>query len=118
VIEEPVPIAQGDIWFALLDPVVGHEQRGRKPVLVISNDNFHAIPSSLAIVVPITSRFRGIPAYVPVQMREGQLTRESFAISDQPRTIGRRRLRRRVGRADHRTLGEVLLYIRRFLDAY
>jgi mRNA interferase MazF len=62
---------RGDVWSVALDPVVGHEQGGYRPALVVSSDLLHAIPSQLAIVVPITSRDRGVRAHVAIVPPEG-----------------------------------------------
>jgi mRNA interferase MazF len=65
--------ARGEIWTADLNPTRGHEQAGLRPVLVVSMDAFNRGPSGLVIVLPITSRHRGIPSHVPVQPPEGGL---------------------------------------------
>ncbi|CAN5404386.1 type II toxin-antitoxin system PemK/MazF family toxin [soil metagenome] len=92
----PVP-AQGEIWDAYLDPVIGHEQAGRRPVLIISNHAFNSLASSLCIIAPITSRSRGIALHVPVPKGEGGLDTTSFVLCDQVRSISHLRLRRLRG---------------------
>lgn len=52
---------QGDIIWLTLDPQAGHEQRGRRPAIVVSNNTFNSILKSAAIVCPITNTDRGIP---------------------------------------------------------
>lgn len=52
---------QGDIIWLDLDPQAGHEQRGRRPVLVVSNNSFHRFTRCAAMVCPITNTDRGIP---------------------------------------------------------
>ncbi|HEY4476816.1 MAG TPA: type II toxin-antitoxin system PemK/MazF family toxin [Candidatus Paceibacterota bacterium] len=51
---------RGDIVTASLDPVHGHEQKGRRPLLVISHTDFN-VKTGLAVVCPITSKIRGSP---------------------------------------------------------
>jgi mRNA interferase MazF len=104
------------VWIADLEPVVGHEQGGRRPVLVISSDRLHAVPSGLVVVVPITRRVRGIRSHIPIQPPEGGLTNTSFVVTEQPRTISRQRLGRHLGTVSPGTLDAVTHYVRWFLD--
>ncbi|HCS73034.1 MAG TPA: toxin MazF [Clostridiales bacterium] len=59
---------QGDIVYLSFDPQSGHEQKGRRPAIVISNDAFNAL-SRGALVCPITNTNRGIPLHVPLDDR-------------------------------------------------
>lgn len=83
---------RGEVWLTDLDPTFGHEQGGRRPVLVVSVDPFNAGLSGLAVVVPITSRFRPLPLHVPVQPPEGGLRVPSAILCDAVRSIDQRRL--------------------------
>lgn len=58
---------RGDVWMANLDPTVGHEQAGKRPVLIVSADVFNASPADLVIVVPKTSRGKGIRTHIAVR---------------------------------------------------
>ena len=62
--------ARGEVWLADLNPVRGHEQAGRRPVLVVSEDLFNRGPAGLAIVLPMTSTLRGIPSHVRSRRRK------------------------------------------------
>lgn len=57
---------QGQIGWISLDPTSGHEQRGRRPVLVISNDDFNELCGGMVKVLPITSRMRKFPLHLEV----------------------------------------------------
>jgi len=59
---------QGDIVFLEFDPQAGHEQRGRRPALVVSNSIFNQF-TNMAIVCPITNTNRGFPLHVPLDGR-------------------------------------------------
>lgn len=59
---------QGDIVYLDFDPQAGHEQKGRRPALVVSNNAFNAL-SRGALVCPITNTNRGIPLHVPLDER-------------------------------------------------
>ncbi len=89
----------GDIFYADLNPVVGSEQSGRRPVLIISNDigNTH---SPTVIIVPITSRVHTkakLPTHTEVNSFEG-LDKNSLILAEQIRTIDKRRLENYIGR--------------------
>lgn len=66
----PAP-SRGEVWMVDLDPTKGHEQAGRRPGLVVSVDLFNHGPADLVVLVPITSKAKGIPFHVEVnQPRE------------------------------------------------
>lgn len=90
-------IARGQVYFALLDPVLGSEQGGRRPVVVVSNNigNRHG---STVIVVPVTTGAKTqLPTHVALGGAAG-LTERSLALCEQVRTIDKRRLGRCIGR--------------------
>lgn len=64
---------RGEIWLADLNPIRGHEQTGRRPVLIVSTDAFNHGPADLVFVLPLTRTDRGIPIHVPVNPPEGAL---------------------------------------------
>lgn len=59
---------QGDIVFLEFDPQAGHEQKGRRPAFVVSNNTFNRF-TNLAIVCPITNTDKGFPLHVPLDGR-------------------------------------------------
>jgi mRNA interferase MazF len=88
-----VPSPQrGEVWLADLDPTFGHEQGGRRPVLLISIDTFNAGLAGLAVVLPITSRLRPLTLHIPVHPPEGGLRLPSAILCDAVRSIDQRRL--------------------------
>ena len=101
------------VW---LDPVVGHEQGGRRPALVVSSDLLHAIPSVLAFVVPLTRRDRRVRSHVPILPPEGGLSEPSFAMTEQLRAVSRHRFARRLGAVGEEPMAAVVARIRLFLD--
>jgi mRNA interferase MazF len=105
---------RGEVFDADLAPVEGHEQGGRRPVLVVSVDPFNAGPSELVAIVPVTRRDRGIASHLRLVAAEGGLTADSVILCDQPRTISRTRLRRRRGAVAPATLTAVEAVLRRF----
>src|SRR5947209_20458015 len=83
---------RGELWLADLDPTFGHEQGGRRPVLIVSVDSFNAGPAGLVVVLPITSRVRPVLFHVPVNPPEGGLSMASAILCDAIRPIDQRRL--------------------------
>jgi mRNA interferase MazF len=80
---------RGEVWEADLGVTRGHEQAGRRPVLVLSVGAFNAGPAGLVIVLPLTSRLRAVPAHVLVQPPEGGLRRPSVILCDAIRSVSR-----------------------------
>lgn len=91
-------IKRGDIYYANLNPVIGSEQGGTRPVLIISNDvgNKH---SPTVIVAPITSRIHTkakLPTHTLINDFEG-LDKNSIILLEQVRTIDKQRLKQYLG---------------------
>ncbi|MBA3846203.1 MAG: type II toxin-antitoxin system PemK/MazF family toxin [Planctomycetes bacterium] len=93
----PAVRRRGEIWFADLDPIVGREQAGRRPVLIISDDTFSNGPADLVIVCPMTSTLRPIRSFVVIAPPEGGVTVPSAIMCHQVRTISVKRLIERWG---------------------
>jgi mRNA interferase MazF len=94
-------ILRGDLYYADLNPVVGSEQGGIRPVLIIQNDigNKH---SPTVIIAAITSKAMKsmLPTHCVLSERAG-LERDSIVLLEQIRTIDKRRLRDYVGALGH-----------------
>jgi len=60
---------QGDIIWLKFDPQAGHEQKGRRPAIVVSNDTFNNFSKKAAMVCPITSTDKGIPYHLKLDSR-------------------------------------------------
>ena len=106
---------RGDIWIGELNPVRGHEQAGRRPVLIISEDNFNHGPAGLVYAVPLTTRNKRQPAHVKINPPEGGLERESFIMTDQMRVLAKERLSDYRGRVNPETISEVEIRLRYLL---
>ncbi len=92
-----VQVKRGDIFFADLSPVVGSEQGGVRPVLILQNDIGNKY-SPTTIVSAITSqRFKSrLPIHVELNAAESSLNRDSVILLEQIRTLDKRRLRERI----------------------
>ena len=106
-------IRRGDIYYADLRPVVGSEQGGIRPVLIIQNDvgNKH---SPTVICAAITSRMNKakLPTHVELNTRRCDMVRDSVILLEQLRTIDKRRLKDKVCHQD----GEVLQKVNKALS--
>lgn len=107
---------RGEVWLAALDPTEGYEQGGRRPVLVVSRDDFNAGPAELVIVLPITTTLRSLPTRVRVEPPEGGLRMPSEILCDQVRTISTQRLVHKLGAVKHTTLREATTRLAHVLD--
>ena len=89
---------RGDIYRADLDPVIGSEQGGIRPVVIIQNDtgNLH---SPTVIVAAITTRRKkpGLPIHVPITAAESGLRYDSVVLTEQVRTLEKSRLTHYLG---------------------
>ncbi|GAB6877530.1 type II toxin-antitoxin system PemK/MazF family toxin [Thermaerobacter litoralis] len=94
-------VRRGDIFFADLSPVVGSEQGGIRPVLVVQNDVGNRY-SPTTIVAAITSQINKakLPTHVELPAGSYGLEKDSVVLLEQIRTIDKRRLLERVARLD------------------
>ncbi|AIF50812.1 type II toxin-antitoxin system PemK/MazF family toxin [Pelosinus sp. UFO1] len=90
-------VKRGDIYYANLSPVVGSEQGGHRPVLVIQNDVGNKY-SPTVIVVAITSQISKakLPTHVEINSKQSSLEKDSVILLEQLRTIDKRRLKEKV----------------------
>ena len=99
--------SRGEIWLVDLSPVRGHEPAGRRPGLVISVDPFNRGPAGLVVIIPLTTKAKGIPFHVEVRPPEGGLDQVSFIKCEDVRSVSKARLVQRFGRVSRVTLEEV-----------
>jgi len=109
-----MPYQAGDVLLADLDPVAGHEQGGRRPVLVVSGPSYNELRNQQLIVAAITSRERGLPFHILVGTDSGLRT-PSWVQSESVRAISVQRVIKRLGRASPGTVAEVRNRITNFL---
>jgi len=106
---------RGEIWFADLSPVVGNEQAGKRPVLIVSVDYFNECAANMVIVVPLTKRDKGQPLHVPIEGETTGLRTKSFIKTEDIRSIAKARLIHKMGAVDTKTMGEVETRLKRLL---
>jgi mRNA interferase MazF len=108
--------SRGEIWLVDLNPTRGHEQSGVRPALVVSVDTFNHGPAGLAVVLPVTSRGKGIALHVSIDPPEAGLTMRSFIKAEDVRSVAVERLTRRLGQVSRATLDQVEDRLRILLD--
>ena len=101
-------IKKGDLYFADLSPVVGSEQGGIRPVLVVQNDVGNKYSPTI-IVAAVTSRRNkaDLPTHVEIAADGNGLSKNSVILLEQLRTIDKTRLKERIGTIDRNRLPEV-----------
>lgn len=94
-------VKRGDIYYADLSPVIGSEQGGVRPVLIIQNDVGNKY-SPTVIAAAITSRINKakMPTHIELSAAEYGLNKDSVVLLEQIRTIDKKRLREKIGRLD------------------
>ena len=101
-------VKRGEIYYADLSPVVGSEQGGIRPVLIVQNDigNRH---SPTVIAAAITSRLdkAKLPTHISLNAASCGLTKDSIVLLEQIRTIDKRRLKDKMGSIDHESMNRV-----------
>ncbi len=90
-------ILRGNIHWADLDPVRGHEQAGRRPVVVVSHDVFNA-RSGTVIAMAITSQSQSAGFPLVLEIRSAKLPKQSWVKISQIRTLSTERIGRRIDR--------------------
>ncbi len=104
----PVEVRRGYVFFADLSPVIGSEQGGVRPVLVVQN-NVGNRYSPTVIVAAITSQINKakLPTHVELNSREYNLDRDSVVLLEQIRTIDKQRLQNKITELDEPIMQQV-----------
>lgn len=101
-------IQRGDIYYADLSPVIGSEQGGIRPVLIVQNDtgNKHS-PTVIAVAITAQINKAKLPTHIEIDAEKYGLVKDSVILCEQIRTIDKRRLRSRIGKADKALMRKV-----------
>lgn len=111
-----VTIVRGDVVLCDLNPVVGTEQAGIRPVVVLQIDRANAV-SPHTIIAPLTTRIRRalLPSHVLIPAGTGGLSQDSVVLCEQIRVIDTRRIVRVLGHLDDAHMEEVARALRTIL---
>ena len=101
-------VKRGDIFYADLSPVVGSEQGGCRPVLIVQNDtgNKHSPTVIAAAITSQTGKAR-LPTHIALTGHDVGLSKDSVILLEQIRTIDKRRLREKMGHLDDAVMQDV-----------
>ncbi len=102
-------IKRGDMFYADLSPVVGSEQGGIRPVLIIQNDvgNKHS-PTVIAAAITSQTTKNKLPTHIEIKPQESGLKADSIVLTEQIRTIDKSRLKEKIGHInDERIINEL-----------
>ena len=94
-------VKRGDIFYADLIPVVGSEQGGIRPVIIIQNDvgNMHS-PTVIAAAITSQRSKTKLPTHIEINSKENGLKADSIVLAEQIRTIDKSRLMEKIGHVD------------------
>ncbi|WP_456297549.1 type II toxin-antitoxin system PemK/MazF family toxin [Alkaliphilus transvaalensis] len=103
-----VNVKRGDIYYADLSPVIGSEQGGVRPVLIIQNDIGNRY-SPTVIIAAITSQINKakLPTHIEIAATDYGLPKDSVILLEQIRTIDKRRLEEKIGHIDEEMMEKV-----------
>ena len=103
-----VTVKRGDIYYADLSPVVGSEQGGIRPVLIVQNDvgNRYS-PTVIAAAITSQKEKSKLPTHIEINSQACGLSRDSVVLLEQIRTIDKKRLKEKMGRLDDGSMGQV-----------
>ncbi len=98
-------VKRGDIYYADLSPVIGSEQGGVRPVLVVQNDVGNRYSPTI-IAAAITSQINKakMPTHIEISAEDCGLSRDSVVLLEQVRTIDKKRLKEKIGHLDERMM--------------
>lgn len=101
-------VKRGEIYYADLSPVVGSEQGGVRPVLIVQNDigNKHS-PTVIAAAITSQKEKSRLPTHIPLNASECGLSKDSVVLLEQVRTLDKRRLKERMGELDSAAMSQV-----------
>lgn len=101
-------VKRGEIYYADLSPVVGSEQGGVRPVLIVQNDvgNRHS-PTVIAAAITSRQDKNRLPTHIEVQADKCGLARDSIVLLEQIRTIDKKRLGDKMGELDVNSMNKV-----------
>ena len=101
-------IKRGELYYADLSPVVGSEQGGVRPVLIVQNDvgNRHS-PTVIAAAITSRQDKNRLPTHIEVQADKCGLARDSIVLLEQIRTIDKQRLKEHMGHLDDGAMNRI-----------
>lgn len=109
-------VLRKEIWLAKLNPTLGREQAGIRPVLIISNNYFNRGFAQLVYAIPITSKDKNIRSHLEIMPPEGGLKMSSYIVCEAMRSISKQRMIKRLGIVSAETIEDVQEMLEILLD--
>ena len=101
-------VKRGEIYYADLSPVVGSEQGGIRPVLIVQNDVGNRFsPTVIAAAITSQREKAKLPTHIELSAARSGLTKDSIVLLEQIRTIDKRRLRERMGEVEPAVMSRI-----------
>lgn len=101
-------IKRGDIFYADLSPVVGSEQGGVRPVLIVQNNIGNKFsPTVIAAAITSQKTKANLPTHIELQAESSGLAKDSVVLLEQIRTIDKRRLKEKMGTINPNSMNKV-----------
>ena len=101
-------IKRGDMYYADLSPVIGSEQGGIRPVLIIQNDVGNKFsPTVIAAAITSQTSKNSLPTHINIKSKDYGLMKYSVILAEQIRTINKSRLNEKIGQVDESIMGQV-----------
>ncbi len=100
-------VKRGDIYYADLSPVIGSEQAGVRPIVIVQNDIGNKFSPTI-IGIAITSKQKArLPTHIEIEGTKYGLDKDSVILAEQIRTLDKRRLKEKVGTIDDKTMEKI-----------
>ena len=101
-------VKRGEIYYADLSPVVGSEQGGVRPVLIVQNDVGNKFsPTVIAAAITSQKEKSKLPTHIELGAADCGLSRDSVVLLEQIRTIDKRRLKEKMGKLDDHSMNQI-----------
>lgn len=101
-------VKRGDIYYADLSPVVGSEQGGVRPVLIVQNDVGNKFsPTVIAAAITSQKEKSKLPTHIELQSLNCGLSKDSVVLLEQIRTIDKKRLKEKMGQLDNGSMNDI-----------
>ena len=101
-------VRRGEIYYADLSPVVGSEQGGVRPVLIVQNNVGNKFsPTVIAAAITSQQSKANLPTHIPLHANTSGLAKDSVVLLEQVRTIDKKRLKEKMGSIDDESMSEI-----------
>jgi mRNA interferase MazF len=111
-----VSARRSEVWLVDFGDPIGHEQSGRRPAIVVSADALNESRAGVIVVVPITTRNRGLPSHIEIDQGSSGLDEVSYAKCEDVKSVSEQRLIARLGVVGEEIMFQTARALRFLLD--